>query len=160
MPADMTIIATNRQARRRYELGDAIECGLVLKGSEVKSLREGKVQITEAFVDLNRGEAWLHNLQIPQWLTSSGHTGHEAIRPRKLLMHRRQLDRLLLRRQTERLLLIPTLLYFRGSRVKVEVAEAKPLKAHDRRQDIAKRDAERDARRDLSDQRRRGAARQ
>ena len=68
-PTGVVVIATNRQARRRYELSDQYECGLVLRGSEVKSLREGKVQIAEAFADIDRGEVWLHNLHIPQWLT-------------------------------------------------------------------------------------------
>ncbi len=148
-PTGVVVIATNRQARRRYELSDQYECGLVLRGSEVKSLREGKVQIAEAFADIDRGEVWLHNLHIPQWLTSQRYNGHETHRPRKLLLHRLQIDRLMIERQTQRIQLIPTLLYFKDGRVKVELTVAKPLKIHDRRQDIAKRDADREARREL-----------
>lgn len=145
----ITIIATNRQARHRYALGEEYECGIVLRGSEVKSLREGKVQITESFADIHNGEMWLYNLHIPTWLTSQRHNGHETVRPRKLLMHRREIDRLTIERQTQRIQLIPTLLYFRDSFVKVEISVGKPLKVHDRRQDIAKRDSDREARREL-----------
>lgn len=147
--SDVSIIATNRQARHRYALSDQYECGIVLRGSEVKSLREGKVQIAEAFADIHNGEIWLHNLHIPTWRTSQRHSGHDTVRPRKLLLHRREIDRLTIERQTQRIQLIPTLLYFRGSHVKVELTVAKPLKVHDRRQDIAKRDSDREARREL-----------
>jgi SsrA-binding protein len=79
----------------------------VLRGSEVKSLREGKVQIAEAFADIHNGEIWLHNLHIPTWRTSQRHSGHDTVRPRKLLLHRREIDRLTIERQTQRIQLIP-----------------------------------------------------
>lgn len=148
-PVGIQIVATNRQASHRYTLSDEFEAGLVLRGSEVKSVREGKVQISEGYGDFDGDEVYLAGVHIPQWLTSQSHNGHDEMRRRKLLMHRREIDRLLKKRQTERIMLIPTRMYFRDGKVKVEMALAKPKKSIDRRQEIAKRDADRDARREL-----------
>lgn len=149
-------IATNRQARRRYTLTDTYECGIVLTGSEVKSLRESKVQISDAWASIEDGEVWLHGLHIAPYSHAQQHSGHEPMRDRKLLMHRHQIDRLRLKLQTERLTLVPTKLYFKDGKVKVELAVGKGKSVVDKRQDIAKRDAEREAARSIAEARRRG----
>lgn len=149
------VVATNRQARHRYTLLDTYECGVVLAGSEVKSLRESKVQLTEAWASVEDGEVWLHGLHIAPYSHAQAHSGHDAVRDRKLLLHRHQIDRIRHRMQTERLTMVPTKLYFSDGRVKVEMALAKGKNVVDKRQDIARRDSERDAARAVADARRR-----
>lgn len=149
------VVATNRQARHRYTLLDTYECGVVLAGSEVKSLRESKVQLTEAWASVEDGEVWLHGLHIAPYSHAQAHSGHDAVRDRKLLLHRHQIDRIRHRMQTERLTMVPTKLYFSDGRVKVEMALAKGKNVVDKRQDIARRDSERDAARAIADARRR-----
>jgi SsrA-binding protein len=144
-PTGEQIVATNRQARRNFELGDTFECGIVLRGSEVKSLRESKVQLADAWASIDGGEVWLHGLHIAPYSHAQIHTGHDPTRRRKLLMHRTEIDRLRQRIQTDRLSLVPLKLYFRDGRLKVEIAVGKGRKTVDRRQDIARRDAEREA---------------
>jgi len=148
-------IATNRQARHRYTLTDTYECGIVLTGSEVKSLRESKVQISDAWASIEGGEVWLHGLHIAPYSHAQAHSGHDPMRDRKLLMHRHQIERLRLKLQVERLTLVPTKLYFKDGKVKVELAVAKGKSVVDKRQDIAKRDAEREAARSIAEARRR-----
>lgn len=143
-------IATNRRARRDYELGDSFEAGIVLTGSEVKSLRESTVQIAEAYAQIRDGEAWVHNLHIAPYAHAQDHSGHEPDRPRKLLMHRHEIDRLRHRIQTDRLTLVPLKLYFRNGRVKVELATGKGRKTVDKRHELASREADREARRAMS----------
>lgn len=147
--ADQTI-ATNRRARRDYELGDSVEAGIVLTGSEVKSLRAATAQIAEAYAQIHDGEAWLHGLHIAPYAHAQEHSGHEPDRPRKLLMHRQEIDRLRHRMQTDRLTLVPLKLYFRNGRVKVELATGKGRKTVDKRHELAKREADREARRAMS----------
>jgi SsrA-binding protein len=142
---DTQVVATNRQARRNYELSDTYECGIVLLGSEVKSLRESKVQLTESYAAIEGGEVWLHGLHIAPYSHAQAHSGHEPVRPRKLLLHRQQIERLRHRLQTERLTLVPLRLYFSGGRAKVEIAVGKGKRTVDKRQDIARRDADREA---------------
>jgi len=137
-------VATNRRARHEYELLERIECGIVLQGSEVKSLREGTAQIADGYARVQDGELWLFQTHIPPWRTGVGFSAHDPDRRRKLLVHRRQLDELLGRTRTQPLTLIPLRLYFKGGRVKVELAVAKGKRLYDRRQALAKRDAERD----------------
>jgi len=149
-PTGTQIVATNRQARRNYELLDTYECGVVLRGSEVKSLRESKVQLTEAWASIDDGEVWLNGLHIAPYSRAQAHTGHEPVRRRKLLMHRGEIDRLRLRLQTERLSLVPLKLYFTDGRLKVELAVGKGKNTVDRRQDIARRDADREAAREIA----------
>lgn len=151
----ITVVATNRQARHRYTLLDTVECGLVLTGSEVKSLRESKVQITEAWGSIEGREAWLHGLHIAPYSHAQAHTGHDPVRDRKLLLHRHQIERLRMKMQLERLTLVPTKLYFSDGKVKVEMALGKGKSSIDKRQDLAKRQSERDAARDIADARRR-----
>jgi len=142
-------IATNRAARHNYTLGDAYECGIVLRGSEVKSLRESKVQIVDAFAQISNGEVFLHNLHIAPYSHSQTHTGHDPMRVRKLLLNRREIDRIRRKMQTDRLSLVPTRIYFKEGRAKVEIAMGKGKTKGDQRQDIAKREANMEARREI-----------
>jgi len=137
-------VATNRRARHEYEILESIECGIVLQGSEVKSLREGTAQIGEGYARVDEGELWLYQTHVPPWKTGVGFSAHDPDRRRKLLLHRRQVDELLGRTRAQPLTLIPLRLYFTGGRLKVELAVAKGKKLYDRRQALAKRDAERD----------------
>lgn len=149
------VIATNRQARHRYFLTDTYEAGIVLTGSEVKSLREAKVQLTDAWASIDAGEAWLHGMHIAAYSHAQLHTGHYAVRDRKLLLHRNQIDRIGLKLQVERLSLVPTKLYFSDGKVKIELAVGKGKNVGDKREDIKRRDSERDAAREISASRRR-----
>jgi SsrA-binding protein len=144
-----TTIATNRSARHDYFIEDTFEAGIVLRGSEVKSLRESKVQVAEAFGMLDGGELWLHNLHIAPYSHSQAHSGHDPLRRRKLLMHRREIDRIAARLQQERLAIVPLRLYFKDGRAKIEIGLGKGKKNVDKRQDIARRDADREAQREV-----------
>ena len=148
-PAGRQIIASNRKARHDYSIIDTIETGIVLHGSEVKSLREGTAQIVEGYARVDDGELWLYQTHVPPWKTGVGFSAHDPDRRRKLLVHRRQIDELLGRTRSQPLTLIPLRLYFSEGRVKVELAVAKGKKLYDRRQALAKRDAERDMARAL-----------
>ena len=144
------VLATNRQARHRYSLSDDIECGIALTGSEVKSLRESKVTLTEAWGSIVDGEAWLHGLHIAPYSHAQQHSGHEPTRDRKLLLHRHQIDRLRMKMQLERLTLVPTKLYLSNGRVKVQMALGKGKTTVDKRHDLAERQSEREAQRDIA----------
>jgi SsrA-binding protein len=133
------VVATNRRARHDYEILETIECGIVLVGSEVKSLREGRAQIAEAYARVDEDELWLFQAHIPPWAYAVGFGSHDPDRKRKLLVHRHELDRLKRDAATQSLTIVPLQIYF-----KVEVALAKGRKQQDRRQALAKRDAERD----------------
>jgi SsrA-binding protein len=137
-------VATNRRARHEYEILDRLECGIVLHGSEVKSLREGTAQIADGYARVDDGELWLYQTHVPPWRTGVGFSAHDPDRRRKLLVHRREVDELLGRTRAQPLTLIPLRLYFADGRVKVELALAKGKRLYDRRQDLARRDAERD----------------
>jgi SsrA-binding protein len=143
------VIATNRQARRDYEVLETVEAGIMLQGSEVKSLRDSHVQFADANGWIRDGEAWLLGLHIAPYSNAQAHSGHEPDRERKLLLHKDEILRLKARVDRERLALIPISLYFKDGRVKVELAVGKGRKQHDKRQAIAKRDAELEARRAL-----------
>ena len=134
-------IASNRQARRNYEILETIEAGIVLRGSEVKSLREAKVQIMDAFARIDGGEVWLHQLHIAPWLYSQTHTGHDPDAKRKLLLHHHEIMKLKARVDPEHLSLIPLSIYFKDGRAKVELGLAKSRRTHDKRQVLAERDA-------------------
>ncbi len=146
---DKLVVASNRRARRDYDILDTVEAGLVLKGSEVKSLREGKAQIAEGYAQIRDGEAWLHGVHIPPWQTSSM-WAIDPDRSRKLLLHKREIERLGSRLAQERLTLVPLSLYFREGRAKIELALGRGRKQHDKRQAIAKRDADLEARRAMA----------
>jgi SsrA-binding protein len=138
------VVATNRRARHDYEILETIECGIVLVGSEVKSLREGRAQITEAYARVDDDELWLFQAHVPPWAYAVGFGSHDPDRKRKLLAHRQELDRLKREAATQSLTIIPLQIYFKDGRAKVELALAKGRKQQDRRQALAKRDAERD----------------
>ena len=145
------IVATNRRARRDFEISDTYECGMVLRGSEVKSLRESQVQMGEAYGRIDDGEMWLLGLNIsPYASTGSTSFGHVPDRHRKLLLHRTEIERIEAKLQRERLAIVALSIYFIGGRAKVEVGIAKGKKEYDRRQDIARRDADREAERAMS----------
>ena len=148
------VVATNRQARRDYEIVDTWEAGLVLKGSEVKSLLESKVQLADTYARIDRGEVWLVGLHIAAYSMASAQGGHEVARVRKLLLHRHEVDELRVRVDQERLTIVPLSLYFRDGRSKVEIGVGRGRKHYDKRQVIAKRDAELDARRAMAARRR------
>jgi SsrA-binding protein len=136
-------IATNRQARYRYHFLETWEAGLVLTGTEVKSLREGKAQIKDGYASVRDGEVWLHNVHIPPYAPAS-RTNHEPERPRKVLMHRREIERLIGKTREKGLTLVPTRLYLRNGRVKVEIALAKGKDVGDKRQTIKEREMKRE----------------
>ncbi|MBN94922.1 MAG: SsrA-binding protein [Deltaproteobacteria bacterium] len=136
-------IAVNRKARHRYQIEDTYEAGLVLVGSEVKSLRNGKVTLTEGYVRLEEGEAWLVDVHIPPY-EQANRENHEPTRPRKLLLHRRELKRLFGKVAQQGYTLVPMQLYFSGGRAKLEVGLGRGKKLHDKRHDEKKRDAKRE----------------
>ena len=139
----MADIATNRQARHRYNLLETWEAGLVLTGTEVKSLREGKAQIKDGYASVRDSEVWLHNVHIPPYGPAS-RENHEPERSRKLLMHRREIERLIGKTREKGLTLVPTRIYFRDGRAKVEIALAKGKDVGDKRQSIKEREMKRE----------------
>ena len=149
------VVATNRQARRDYEILDTFEAGIALQGSEVKSLRESKVQLAESYARIDDGEVWLLGLHIAPYSHSGSADGHLADRSRKLLLHRGEIQRIRMRLDQERLTLVPLSLYFKEGRAKLELGIGRGRRQFDKRQVIAKRDAERDAARAMSADRRR-----
>jgi len=140
-------VATNRRARHRFQVLERFEAGIALQGSEVKSLREGKAQINEAYAVIERGELWLRGAHIPPYLPASTQN-HDPDRPRKLLMHRREIERLIGKTAEKGLTLVPTRIYFKGPRAKVELALAKGKEGRDRRREIQDRDLRREVERD------------
>ena len=151
MAADgTTLIAANRRAKRNYDLTETLEAGIVLAGSEVKSMREAQVQIADGFVRFDDDEAWLLGVHVAPYLHAQEHTGHDPDRRRKLLLHRREIDRLKMLVDLERVSIVPLRLYFREGRVKVELGVGKGRKLHDKREVVAKRDAEREVARELA----------
>jgi SsrA-binding protein len=141
-------VATNRRARHKFELVEKVEAGIVLRGSEVKSLRDGKAQMGDAYAVVDRGEVWLRNLHIPPYEPAS-RENHEPERPRKLLLHRGEIERLLGKTAERGLTLVPTRIYFKGSRAKVELALARGKEGRDRRRQIAERDVRREVEREF-----------
>ena len=137
-------VATNRRARREYEFLETLEAGIVLQGSEVKSLREGKAQLSEAYARVDDGELWLFQMHIPPWQFATGFGAHDPDRRRKLLLHRDQIDELVGKTQQQSLTLIPASLYFKNGRAKVQLALAKGRRLYDKRNLIRSRDAERE----------------
>ncbi|CAM4236557.1 SsrA-binding protein [Mycobacterium basiliense] len=142
------IIATNRKARHNYSILEVFEAGVALQGTEVKSLREGHASLVDAFATVDDGEIWLRNLHIPEYQHGSW-TNHEPRRTRKLLLHRRQIDTLIGKIREGNFALVPLSLYFTDGKVKVELALARGKHAHDKRQDLARRDAQREVIREL-----------
>jgi len=141
-------VATNRQAAYRYHLLDRFEAGMVLTGTEVKSLRDGKAQIKDGYAHLRDGELWLHNVHIPPYAPAA-RDNHEPERTRKLLLHRKELEKLLGVTKERGLTLVPLRIYFSGTRAKVEIAVARGKDQFDKRETIKKRENERDMQRAL-----------
>lgn len=142
------IVATNRKARHDYAIIELFEAGVALLGTEVKSLREGHASLADAFATVDSGEVWLRNMHIPEYQHGSW-TNHDPRRNRKLLLHRRQIDTLVGKIHDGNLALVPLSLYFAEGKVKVELALARGKKLHDKRQDMARRDAQREVIREL-----------
>jgi SsrA-binding protein len=149
-PTGTKLIAANRKARRNYEVLETVEAGLVLRGSEVKSLRASQVQIGEAFARIENGEAWLHAMHVAPYENAQAHSGHEPERRRKLLLHATEIERLRSIVDEQRLSLVPLSLYFKDGRAKVELALARGRKTYDKREVLAKRDAERETARAIA----------
>jgi SsrA-binding protein len=140
------VIARNRRARHDYHIEDVVEAGLVLTGTEVKSLRAGRASLTDGFGQLTDGEMWLLGVHIPQY-TEGTWTNHEPRRPRKMLLHRKEIERLASKIAEQGLTLVPLELYFKDGKVKVELALARGKRTYDKRHDLAQRDAAREVER-------------
>jgi len=145
-------VATNRQASFRYNLLERFECGIVLTGTEVKSLREGNAQLKDAYAVIRDGEVWLLGMYIAPYGPAS-RENHDPERPRKLLLHRNEIDRLIGRTRERGLTLVPTRVYFSGSRAKVELALARGKDVYDKREAIRKRETAREVQRELREAR-------
>jgi SsrA-binding protein len=141
-------IAENRRARHDYQLLERVEAGLVLTGTEVKSLRDGRTTMAQSYADIREGEAWLNGLEIAVY-EQGNRANHEPMRPRKLLLHRREIDSLYGMVREKGLTIVPTRLYFKDGKVKVELAVARGKEQRDKRRDVADRDAKRQMERAL-----------
>ena len=141
-------IAINRRARHEYIFEECFEAGVVLVGTEVKSLRGGRVSLVDAYASVDRGELWLKSLNITPW-EKGNRFNHDPVRPRKLLVHKSEIRKLIGKTKEKGLTLIPVRLYFKRGRVKVEIAIARGKKLYDKREDEAKRSAARDVERAL-----------
>ncbi len=147
LPASGDVV-TNRRARHKFEWMEKLEAGIVLTGSEVKALRGGKAQMTDAYAVVDNGEVWLRKLHIPPYEFASV-DAHDPERPRKLLLHRGEIERLIGKTAQKGLTLIPTRIYFKGPRAKVELALARGKEGRDRRREIADRDVRREVEREF-----------
>jgi SsrA-binding protein len=136
-------VATNRKAFHNYHIGDSVEAGIALTGSEIKSVRSGRVSLGDAYVRPERGELWLLNAHIARYEASS-YLSHEPTRPRKLLLHRKEIDSLTSKVSEKGLTVVPTRLYIKDSIAKVEIALAKGKKLYDKRESISRREVERE----------------
>ena len=146
--AKPTIVATNRRAKRDFEILETLEAGLVLLGSEVKALRDSQVELAEAYAQIRRGEVWLLGMTVQPYSHSAATFAAEPTRPRKLLLHRREIERLSKKLEQQPLTIIVLSVYFSGKHAKAQIALAKRKKRHDKRQQIATRDAQRDIERE------------
>jgi len=155
-PAGDRTVASNRKARHDFDILESMECGIVLHGSEVKSLREGKAQLADAYARVDDGELWMFGLHIPPWKFSGGFGSHDPDRKRKLLVHRHQIDELVGKTQTQPLTLVPLKLYFHEGKAKVELGLARGRKLHDKRRALMERENKREAERAIRDHARYG----
>lgn len=146
------VVARNRKARFNYEILDTFEAGMVLRGSEVKSLRAGQVQLKDSFASIREGEVWLENVHIAPYIFAE-EGGHDPERPRKLLLHRRQIDRLFGRIREEGLTLVPLQMYFKDGKAKVELGLGRGKRTRDKRRDIVERQQKREMERARSHRR-------
>jgi SsrA-binding protein len=148
------VVATNRKARHTYDILETFEAGIVLHGSEVKSLREAQVQMGEAYAVVDDGDVWIHNVHIAEYSNVDKATRPTTDRKRKLLLHRKEIDEIGRKVNIERLTLIPLSIYFKDGRAKIEIAIARGRKQADKRRAIAEKDMARDLDRSLSQKRR------
>ncbi|MET9557530.1 SsrA-binding protein SmpB [Streptomyces sp. NPDC006645] len=151
------LVAQNKKARHDYLILDTYECGLVLTGTEVKSLRQGRASLADGFVQIDDHEAWLHNVHVPEY-TQGTWTNHSARRKRKLLMHRMEIDKLEQKSNESGHTIVPLALYFKGGRAKIEIALAKGKKEYDKRQTLREKQDRRETERAVSAVRRRQRA--
>jgi len=147
---DRKVVAQNRRARHDYEILETVEAGIELVGSEVKSLRDGKAQIRDAYARVDDGQMWLFAMHVPPWAFATGFGAHDPERRRRLLLHKRQIIELGDRAAQEGLTLVPLSLYFREGRAKVSLGLARGRKTYDKRHALAERDAKREVERALS----------
>ena len=143
-----TVVATNRKAFHEYHILETFEAGVQLRGSEVKSIREGKASLKQAYILIRKGEAWLRGTHIPTY-SHTGFEGHEPVRDRKLLLHKKEIQRINSKLAEKGLTAVPTKLYFKGGLIKLEFGLAKGKKLYDKRDTKKKRDVERDIQRAL-----------
>ncbi|MDQ1615230.1 MAG: SsrA-binding protein [Actinomycetota bacterium] len=143
------LVASNRKARHDYHIDDVYEAGMVLTGTEVKSLRAGHASLVDGFAHIRDGEAWLANVHIPEY-TEGTWTNHEPRRERKLLLHRKEIDRLIGKTQETGVTMVPLALYFKVGKAKVEIALARGKRSYDKRQALAERQATREMQRAMS----------
>ena len=148
---EITIVATNRKAYHEYNILEQFEAGLQLKGSEVKSIREGKASLKQSYVLIRKGEAWLKGSHIASY-SHTGFEGHEPVRDRKLLLNKREIQKINSKLAEKGLTAVPTKLYFKGGYIKLEFGLAKGKKLYDKRDSKKKRDVERDIKRALKAQ--------
>jgi SsrA-binding protein len=148
VPTDRKIIASNRKARHDYTVVDTYEAGIALMGTEVKALREGRASLVDGYATIDAGEVWLQGVHIAEYAQGTW-TNHAPRRKRKLLLHKAEIERLEQRTKESGLTLVPLQLYFSGSHVKVELALARGKRSYDKRQDLARRDAQREIAREL-----------
>jgi SsrA-binding protein len=153
------VVASNRRARHDYEIIETTECGMVLQGSEVKSLRAGRIALQDAYARIIDGEMWLFGVHVPPYAQANGFGAHDPDRRRKLLMHRRQIDEWMGRSQQQSLTMVPLSIYFKDGRAKVDLALARGRRQYDKRQAIASRDASREAAREARSASRGGSSR-
>jgi SsrA-binding protein len=137
------IVARNRRARFEYELLESIEAGIVLQGTEVKSLRTGKASLEESYAGVENGEVWLYGCDIPEYLQAN-RMNHKSKRPRKLLLHRGEIDRLIAKASEKGLTLVPLKIYFKKGMAKVDICVARGRKTYDKREALKNKDAKRD----------------
>ncbi|MBV8385545.1 MAG: SsrA-binding protein SmpB [Acidimicrobiia bacterium] len=149
-PKGTKVVASNRRARHDYDILETYECGIVLTGSEVKSIRDGKIQLKDSYARVQDGEMWLHGVHVSPYVYAHGADGHDPDRARKLLLHRAEIDELTGRTQQESLTLVPLSVYFKDGRAKIELGLARGRHHYDKRQAIAKRDADREAERAMA----------
>lgn len=137
------IVARNRRARHEYDLIESVEAGIVLTGTEVKSLRNGKASLEESYAGIENSEVWLYGCDIPEYLQAN-RMNHKPKRPRKLLLHRREIDRLIAKASERGLTIVPLKIYFKDGMAKVEICVARGRKLYDKREALKKQDAKRD----------------
>ena len=152
--SEIRMITRNKKARHDFHITETLEAGVILLGSEVKSLRDGRASLKEAYVRIRRGEAWLVGCHIPEYPQAGIHQNHEPLRHRKLLLHRRELRRLIALVERSGHTLVPLSLYIKDAHIKLEIGLAKGKKKADKRHDIKKRDMERDADREIRERQR------